>query len=208
MARVALAIAYKHRHEGVTYSARAASGELSFRMGFEMPSEEVLSGEADASWSDRSLIGMVIMFWGGAVLLETKKAALADSSTEVEGIASSKCAEHLTVAIEMARGMGYKVDQPTLLRTDNMSSLRISNCIKSTARAKHALRRYYVLQERVRRGEIRIEHVPTAQNKADYLTKWLSAAKLNESVAAASGRAHRDAAVPNKQRTEASCSEC
>ena len=37
----------------------------------------------------------------------------------------------------------------------------------------HALRRYAVLQERVKAGEVIVKHIPDPQNAADFLTKWV-----------------------------------
>ncbi len=58
-----------------------------------------------------------------------------------------------------------------------------SNNAKSAGRLKHALRRFAVLQRRIKDGEVKVEHVPDKHNAADFLTKWVSAKKVKQSVA-------------------------
>ncbi len=45
------------------------------------------------------------------------------------------------------------------------------------------------LQARVARGEVSVIHVPDEYNAADFLTKWVPATKLKESVAYTSNAA-------------------
>ena len=52
----------------------------------------------------------------------------------------------------------------------------------SAARAKHLLRRYFVLMQHVQRGEVAVQHVPDEHNPADFLTKFVPANKLRDSL--------------------------
>ena len=124
-----------------------------------------------ASWGDRNIYGCLIMMNHGVIVAETKKMGPVDSSAQGEGIASSKCAEILENVREIARGMGILPDEPTVLRSDNLSNVRVSNDPKSAGRLRHALRRFATLQARVARGEIIVTHVPDEYNAADFLTK-------------------------------------
>ena len=69
--------------------------------------------------------------------------------------------------------------------------MRIAMRRGAAARAKHMLRRYHVLQQRIRRGEIKVLHIPGDSNPADFLTKWVPADKLRKSISYASGGAMR-----------------
>ena len=129
------------------------------------------------------------MMNGGAIITDTKKIGPADSSAEVEGTASSKCAEYLEHLHDIMRGMGVASEKPTVVGTDNVSSMRVANNIKSATRLKHALRRYAVLQQRVAAGQVRIEHIKDADNMSDFLTKWTPRAKYERSVRYTSGEA-------------------
>jgi PAS domain-containing protein len=119
-------------------------------------------------------------------------------------ITTSKCAE-LTVFIrEAARGMGILDNKPTVIRSDNASSVRVANDPKAAGRLRHAMRRYSVLQEHVKQGVVRVEFIRDANNAADFLTKWVPAAKLKASIAYTSN----EAAKPKKQaKTEISTLE-
>ena len=78
--------------------------------------------------------------------------------------------------------MGCPPTGPTFLGTDNKANQLIANETGSTNRARHALRRYMILQERVRGGIIKLGYVPDPENPADFLTKFISSKKLEASV--------------------------
>ena len=88
---------------------------------------------ADASWGDRNLIGILIMMNGGAIVTDTKKIGPADSSAEVEGTASSKCAEYLEHVHDIARGMGVASDAPTVVGTDKVPRRAIHSVAQFSA---------------------------------------------------------------------------
>ena len=114
-----------------------------------------------------------------------------DSSAEGEGIATSKCAEIVEHVREAARGMGILPNEPTVILSDNESSVRVANAPKSAGRLRHALRRFAVLQRRIQEGEVQVRHVPDKHNAADFLTKWVPAKKVKQSVAYVSNEAAR-----------------
>jgi hypothetical protein len=147
---------------------------------------------------------MLFMMNHGAIATDTKKMGPVDSSAEGEGITTSKCAE-LTVFIrEVARGMGILDDKPTIIRSDNASSVRVANDPKAAGRLRHAMRRFAVVQEHVKQGVVKVEFIRDANNAADFLTKWVPAAKLKASIAYVSNQA----AKPKKQgKTEISTLE-
>ena len=121
----------------------------------------------------------------GAIVCETKKMGPVNSSAEGEGTTStSKCAELVMFPVqEAARAMGIALGGPTIIRSDNAANVRVANDPNAAVRLKHALRRYATLQGHAAAGEVKIVHVPDKFNAADFLTKWVSAKKLKESVA-------------------------
>ena len=110
-----------------------------------------------------------------------------DSSAEGEGITTSKCAEIVEHVREAARGMGILPSEPTVILSDNASSVRVANSPKSAGRLRHALRRFAVLQRRIQEGEVQVKHVPDKDNAADFLTKWVPAAKLRRCLSYVTG---------------------
>jgi len=204
----AMIMAYESRFRGITYSANdpftsgGETPEVSFATGF--PRDAGIHVVGDCTWGDRNVYGMLFMMNHGAIATDTKKMGPVDSSAEGEGITTSKCAE-LTVFIrEVARGMGILDDKPTVIRSDNASSVRVANDPKAAGRLRHAMRRFAVVQEHVKQGVVKVEFIRDANNAADFLTKWVPAAKLKASIAYASN----EAAKPKKQgKTEISTLE-
>ena len=72
---------------------------------------------------------------------------------------------------------------PTFLGCDNKSSVLVANNVGSSARSRHFLRMYTIMQQRIRNGDIAVGHVPDAENAADFLTKWVDKAKFKRSNA-------------------------
>ena len=179
--KAAMIMAYESRFRGITYSASdpetstfasgGASPDVSFATGFPgFPRDAGIHVVGDCTWGDRNVYGMLFMMNHGAIATDTKKMGPVDSSAEGEGITTSKCAE-LTVFIrEVARGMGILDDKPTVIRSDNASSVRVANDPKAAGRLRHAMRRYSVLQEHVKQGVVRVEFIRDANNAADFLT--------------------------------------
>jgi len=193
VAQAAMIMAYEQRERGITYSAhdhhpkseesKTSSLEVSFATG--VPREPGIHAVADCSWGDRNLYGCIIMMNYGAIVCETKKMGPVNSSAEGEGITTSKCAELVIPVQEAARAMGIALEGPTIIRSDNAANVRVANDPNAAIRLKHALRRFATLQGRVAAGEVKnkIVHVPDKFNAADFLTKWVSAKKVKESVA-------------------------
>ena len=126
----------------------------------------------------------------------TKKLGLMlDSSMEAESIGSSKAGELITYAREILRAMGIAADKPTVVMTDNKANLLVANDATSASRSRHFLRRYWALQQRIARGDCKLVKADDAWMPADFLTKWLSSAKLAKSIAYATNR--RNAVAPN-----------
>ena len=67
--------------------------------------------------------------------------------------------------------------------TDNQANCLVARNATSAARARHFLRRYTVLQQRIGNGEVTVYKIDDPNMPADFLTKWLPANKLRDSVA-------------------------
>jgi hypothetical protein len=176
-------MAYESRERGITYSAddvapfSLASGGSSPDTSFTtcFPRDAGIHAVGDCTWGDRNVYAILVMMNNGAIVTETKKMGPVDSSAEGEGIATSKCTELTNFIREAARGMGILDDKPTIIRSDNASSVHVANDPKSAGRLRHAMRRFAVLQERVKEGKVKVVFVPDAQNASDFMTKWVQA---------------------------------
>ena len=72
--------------------------------------------------------------------------------------------------------------RPTPILTDNKANLLIARSATSASRAKHFLRRYITLQQRIASDELVVVKVDDANMPSDFLTKWLPSAKLRKSL--------------------------
>ncbi|KAL1519994.1 hypothetical protein AB1Y20_023476 [Prymnesium parvum] len=148
------------------------------------------------SVASRDLYSVVLTFRGAAVLHQTKKLALlVDCSMAAEEVATSRAAEHVEYASQIARALGVAAAEPVPIGTDNASNRQIAMRQAASNRSKHLLRRYWVLLQRVRAGEVRVVHVRDDANPADFLTKWVPAKKLRTSVAYVTGQTARRAGL-------------
>ena len=132
-----------------------------------------------------SIYGILLTYRGGAVYTCTKKIGLiVDSSHESEAIATAKAGEHVAYARQVLCALGAAPARPTAILSDNKANVLVANNTASAARCRHYLRRYLTLQRRMSEGECTVIKVPdAAMPGADFLTKWLGAAKLNKSIA-------------------------
>ena len=183
---------YAERHLGITYGGAALEGQpassalhvkLNGHIDLTEQASSELCGHADATWGDRNMYGLVILYANAAIFHVTKKLGLVvDSSMEAEGVATSKIAEQISYVREILRAFGVPQQGPTFIGTDNTANQRVASGAAVPSRSKHFLRRYHVLLQRVRSQEITIGHVPDRAMPADFLTKWIGASKLNVSV--------------------------
>jgi hypothetical protein len=131
------------------------------------------------------------------VLHQTKKIALlVDSSMESEAIGSSKAGEAISFTRQILRAFGTPMLTPTFLSTDNLANQKVGSGVGHPTRARHFLRRYYALKQRVTSGELKLIHVNDVEMPADFLTKWIPRAKLEASLRYATNRRTTTEALP------------
>ena len=177
MACGALVAVYAERDIGITYGGTGASttrlaGSLEAHIDLDGSADAALIAHADATWGDRNLYGLLLTYAGAAVLHQTKKISLiVDSSMESEAIGSSKAGEAVSFAREILRALGVPPQGSTLITTDNLSNQRVATGAGAPSRSLHFLRRYGVLKQRIRSGEVNVQHIPDEQMPADFLTK-------------------------------------
>ena len=103
---------------------------------------------------------------------------LADSSMAAERVPTVKLTELSEYMEAMERALGNDTSCPMLITTDNSSNQRVASGEGSASRSRHDLQRYIRVQQRVARGRAIVRHVDDEENPADFLTKWVKAAKL------------------------------
>ena len=197
VALAALSQAYADRNVGITFGGTGDDtarfeGRMQANLDLTTPAGASLEASADATWCNRSVYGMILTYARGAIFHHTKKIGMIlDSSTEAESVATAKAGEQISYAREILRALGVMPDGPTPILTDNLANMLIARDATSAARARHFLRRYTVLQQRIAAGEVTIFKIDDPNMPADFLTKWIPARKLRDSVAYATNSRHR-----------------
>jgi hypothetical protein len=132
---------------------------------------------------NHDVCGILVTYACAAVMHKTHLfRSKVGSSHEGESIASVEGSDFLTVVRDICRGLGDPQDGPSFLGTDNLANALIAADQGNATRSRHFLRRYYILHQRVKAGEIIAGHVLDVENPADFLTKWTTKEKVNESV--------------------------
>jgi hypothetical protein len=99
------------------------------------------------------------------------------SSTEAEVVGTDDVMPQILWTLYFLEAQGYKIDD-NLLYQDNKSSILLETNGRGSSgkRTRHIDVRYFFIADRVKSGEIRIEHCPTGIMIADYFTKPLQGA--------------------------------
>ncbi|WVZ63555.1 hypothetical protein U9M48_013178 [Paspalum notatum var. saurae] len=126
--------------------------------------ELVVKGYTDASFQtdkddSRSQAGFVFCLNGGVVSWKSSKQdTIADSTTEVEYIATSKAAKEAVWIRKFVSELGVvpSASCPLDLYCDNMGAIAQAKEPRSHQKSKHILRRYHLIKEIIDRGDVKI----------------------------------------------------
>lgn len=138
-------------------------------------------GLFDASYAihagGKSHTGAVYTLGAGAVCAKSSKQSIvAKSSTEAEIIGLSDSTSLLIWMRDFLIHQGYKLRASEIFQ-DNKSTIILAEKGRSTSdRTRHINVRYFWMKDRIASGEVKINHLPTADMTADILTKPLQGA--------------------------------
>ena len=104
------------------------------------------------------------------------------SSTEAEGHASAKAGDLAAETAEIKRAMGVTIEGPIVIGTDSVTNGYIANRQGAANRMKHALRRWETLVERIDTGLVKLVHINDPEMPADFMTKWVTAKKIKDTL--------------------------
>ena len=151
----------------------AQTAELAMTLDGKASDAATLIAESDSDWSvGHSTTGFCLLLAGVAIVYSSKRQpCIALSSTEAEIIAASACACEVVFVRALLSEMGLHQDGPTTLRVDNSGAVELARDRKSCHRSRHVDRRFFKVRELEALGIVKVEHVPTALNRADVLTK-------------------------------------
>jgi hypothetical protein len=104
----------------------------------------------------------------------TKQRIVSKSSTEAELVAASDCTGDLLQLNEFIKELKVVDCNVATLYQDNQATIALlKNGVRNTGRSKHINIRVFWLKERIERGELIVEYMPTQEMIADGLTKPL-----------------------------------
>ena len=155
------------------------------------------------TWNIFNVIGIVVFLNGGAVYHNVRRMTLhVDSSHKSECIATAKAAEVTVWGRHIMQAIGLPEPGPTPIYSDNLANVLISKGQGSPKNCKHFLRRYVVIKQRQRDGEIDVRKIADKDNPSDFLTKWVEGNKLDKSVRRLANLRNRVGTPPGK------CDKC
>ena len=216
-----LAVAYRHRDEGITYGGdteepnivgtlrgtrHSATGHQVDKISALIPTRSAadIVGWSDVTWSrgedgTDDVMAFTLGHNGAAVTVELKKCGVVlGGSAAGEMLALLKCSDKAMAARIIAARLGKPPDGPTLIISDCDPAVRTMHGEATVARLKHELRRAAIVTERVREGEVKLAHVPDPGMVVDFLTKWVKTDKVEASIAYLTGKAARKPKVPKE----------
>ena len=142
----------------------------------------VIQGYTDSDFqADRDMLkstsGSVFTLNGGAIFWRSiKQSSIADSTMEAEYIAASEAAKEAVWLKNFLAELEVvpKMNEPVKLHCDNTGAIENSKEPRSHKRGKHIERKYHLIREIVRRGDVAVMKISTLDNITDPMTKGLS----------------------------------
>lgn len=128
--------------------------------------------------SGRSTTGYVILYGGAPIQWRSQKQPLVTlSSTEAELVSLCSLVKELVWLRDLIFELQLMKKEPTTIYCDNQSAIRLAKDEKSVQRTRHMGVRAAFTREKIEAGEIKVEHVKTDAQVADFLTKPLTTVK-------------------------------
>ncbi|KAI5314164.1 hypothetical protein L3X38_043340 [Prunus dulcis] len=139
-----------------------------------------LHAYSDVDWAgdpnDRRYVSGFIVYLGSSPIswASKKQHTVSSSSTEAEYRALAIATTELAWIRQLFCDMQVPLHVPPLIHCDNISAIALSSNPGFHSRLKHLQINYYFVRERVIRGDLLVQHVSSANQFADILTKGLS----------------------------------
>lgn len=145
---------------GITYRSDDTQGTLYF-------SDSDFAGSIE---DRKSTSGCLILRQGGPIIWSsTKQANISLSSMESEFVASTECIKSALWLRNLLGELG--IPEKPIIQIDSMSAIQLLKNARHYRRAKHMELRFHYIRQLYSNQEIGIEHVGSANQRADYLTK-------------------------------------
>ena len=140
---------------------------------------DTLTWWVDASyavhWDSRSHTGMVMSLGLGAAMSGSWRQKLnTGSSTEAELVGIDDALKYIMWGLYFLQAQGHEITKNVLMQDNKSTILMATNGkFSCSKRTKHILNRYFMIKDKIGRGEIIIKYCPTGDMWADINTKAL-----------------------------------
>ena len=177
-----------HHFRAVKHLLRYIRAHKDLSLAFDEDFRNSLAGYSDASYANnpddrKSTSGNVFFFGNGVIFFQSQKqSVIAMSTMEAEYMALSEAAKEAIFLINLLRSLKIDPHLPILIKTDSESALdHVKNNVKH-ARTKHIDIRHHFIRNACSDGQVTLQHVPSASQIADVLTKPLGSTKHAEAI--------------------------
>ena len=118
--------------------------------------------------------GFDIFFANGPISFVAKVLkVVAWSSCEAEYAASAYCTKEIAFVRQLLLFLGIDLHGPIIFGVDNTASIDAAENLGVTARTKHFKQATHYLRDEVEHKEVKLVHIPTYLQWADWFTKVL-----------------------------------
>lgn len=166
---------------------RYLKGTINFGLKFDFNNTSTAQffGYSDADWSGdrntrRSTTGYVFNVLGGPVAWKSRlQPTVALSTTEAEYMATTDATAHalwlqtLLSDLKLPPQLNLQV-RPVTIFNDNRGAIALASNPVQHSRTKHIDTKHHFIRDYIEKGAIQVQHVTSANNLADILTKYLS----------------------------------
>lgn len=126
-----------------------------------------------------STTGYIFSLSGGALTLRScLQPTVALSSTEADYRAITESGQELLWLQNMMMWFGLKVQNPTILESENQGAIHLTSKSIFHGQTKHVESQYHLIREIVKQGSLRLKHCPTHDMIANLMTKPLGKAQF------------------------------
>ena len=153
------------------------SGNPDLGLMYRQDRHEGLVTYCDAAFANdeatsRSTTGLIVMFGGAPISWRSSKQKIVTtSSTEAEIVSLCTAFKEAIWIYNFAIEVGILQPQPIRMLCDDTSSITLANSERSVQRTKHFRAKFAFLQEKTEEKTVVINHVSSANQLADLLTK-------------------------------------
>jgi hypothetical protein len=175
----------RHEHWIVAkHVLRYIHGTINYGLRYTASNDIQFHGFIDSDWAgsaeDRKSTSCMCFSLGSAMISwgRRKQKFVALSTVETEYIATCEACTEAIWLRKLISDLFDQIPKSTIIHCDNQSYIRLSEHPVFHERSKHIEINYYFIRDKVQKGELKLEYIPTDEQTTDILTKPLSRIKF------------------------------